>query len=160
MDHFNLSCLADNDGGFHRRTTSLWAHCADSCTAEQHVSEERCKKDARGMQEESPDTAHFYQHEFTGRFPEYHCVFLWSASQLKSCVVVTCPSLSNGGLPPSCTEYRHCWEKGHFLAILSSYWSMSWYSNRIMIFCRFWIYGEWRPRLWLLHNGRWLNHPW
>ena len=81
VDHFNLSCLAENDGGFHRRTTSLWAHCADSCTPEQHVSEERCKKDARGMQEENPDTAYFYQHEFTGKFPEYHRVFLWSASQ-------------------------------------------------------------------------------
>ena len=69
-----LSCLAENDGGFHRSRTSLWAHCAKTCSPEEHASEERCKQ--------PPKTGHFYQDEFTSRF------FL-------QCVVVTNLSLSN-----------------------------------------------------------------
>lgn len=53
-------CSTENDGGFHRSSTSRWAYCATSCIPNYgrcHV-EERCKT--------GPDTAHFYEQEFTG----------------------------------------------------------------------------------------------
>ena len=54
----DLFCPAENDGGFHRSATSLWAHCGTLCPPEESASEERCKG----------SLAHFYQAEFTGGF--------------------------------------------------------------------------------------------